>query len=54
MVSQANNKFKLIKENIKALSNQFEEQKQKEEHCLEKKMNYIKVLEKKINERFDE
>ena len=39
MVSQANNKFKLIKENIKALSNQFEEEKLKEEHCLEKKMN---------------
>ena len=54
MVSQTNNKFKIIKENIKALSNQFKEEKLKEEHCLEKKNNYIKVLEKKINERFDE
>jgi hypothetical protein len=54
MVSQTDNKFKIIKENIKALSNYFEEEKLKEEHRLEKKMNYIKVFEKKINERFDE
>ena len=54
LVSQSYNKFKIIKENIKALSNQFEEEKLKEEHSLEKKMNYIKNLEKKIKERFDD
>ena len=54
MVTQTNNKFKIIKENIKALSNQFEQEKLKDEHYLEKKMNYIKILENKINERFDE
>ena len=54
MVAQTNNKFKIIKENIKALSNQFEQEKLKDEHYLEKKMNYIKILENKINERFDE
>jgi hypothetical protein len=54
VVNQTDNKFKLIKDNIKALSNYFEEEKLKEEHRLEKKMNYIKVFEKKINERFDE
>ena len=35
MITQSNNKFKLIKENIKALSNYFEEEKLKEEHRLE-------------------
>ena len=54
MITQSNNKFKLIKENIKALSNYFEEEKLKEEHRLEKKMNYIKIFENKINERFEE
>ena len=54
LVSQSYNKFKIIKEYIRALSNQFEEEKLKEEHYQEKKMNYIKILEKKINERFDE
>ena len=54
MVNQTNNKFKLIKENIKSLANQFEQEKLKDEHYLEKKMNYIKILENKINERFDE
>ena len=54
MVSQTDNKFKLIKDNIKALSIYFEEEKLKEEHRLEKKMNYIKVFENRINERFDE
>lgn len=54
MVAQSNNLFKLIKENIKALSNQFEQEKLKDEHYLEKKNNYIKIFEKKINERFDE
>ena len=44
LVSQSYNKFKIIKENIKALSNQFEEEKLKEEHS----------LEKKIKERFDD
>lgn len=54
MITQSNNKFKLIKENIKALSNYFEEEKLKEAHRLEKKMNYIKIFENKINERFEE
>ena len=54
LVSQSYNKFKIIKENIKALSNLFNEEKLKEEHSNEKKINYIKTLEKKINERFDE
>lgn len=54
MITQSNNKFKLIKENIKALSNYFEEEKLKEEHRLEKKINYIKIFENKINERFEE
>ena len=53
-MSQSYNKFKIIKENIKALSNLFNEEKLKEEHSNEKKINYIKTLEKKINERFDE
>jgi len=52
--SQSNDKFKIIKENIKLLSNQIEEEKLKDEHSLEKKINYIKILEKKIKERFDE
>ena len=43
-MSQSYNKFKIIKENIKALSNLFNEEKLKEEHS----------NEKKINERFDE
>ena len=54
MVNQTNNKFKLIKENIKALSNQFEQEKLRDEHYSEKKMNYIKLLENKINERFED
>ena len=54
VVNQTDNKFKLIKDNIKALSNYFEEEKLKEEHRLEKKMNYIKLFENKIKERFDE
>ena len=54
MVNQTNNKFKLIKENIKALSNQFEQEKLRDEHYSEKKMNYIKILENKINERFED
>lgn len=32
----------------------FEENKLKEEHLLENKINYIKILESKINERFEE
>ena len=54
VVNQTDNKFKLIKDNIKALSNYFEEETLKEEHRLEKKMNYIKLFENKIKERFDE
>ena len=54
MVNQTNNKFKIIKENIKALSNQFEQEKLRDEHYSEKKMNYIKLLENKINERFED
>jgi len=54
IISQSNNKFKIIQENIKSLSNQFEQEKLKEEHYSEKKMNYIKLLENKINERFDD
>ena len=54
LVSQSYNKFKIIKENIKLLSNQFEQERLKEEHYQEKKINYMKILEKKINERFDE
>ena len=46
-MSQSYNKFKIIKENIKALSNLFDEEKLKEEHSNEKKINYIKTLEKK-------
>ena len=52
--NQSNNKFKLIKENIKALSNQFEQEKLREEHFSEKKINYMKIFENKINERFEE
>ena len=48
LVSQSYNKFKIIKENIKALSNQFEEEKLKEEHSLEKKMNYYPQLFQKL------
>ena len=54
LISQSNDKFKIIKENIKALSNQFEEDKLREEHNNEKKLNYMKILEQKINQRFDE
>ena len=54
MENQSNDKFKLIKQNIKSLSNQFEQIKLKDEHYIEKKMNYIKIFENKINERFGE
>ncbi len=54
IINQTNSKFRLIKDNIKAISNMFEDNKLKDEHMLENKMNYIKVLEKKINERFEE
>ena len=52
--NQSIDKFKLIKDNIKSLSNQFEQVKLKDEHYSEKKMNYIKIFENKINERFNE
>ena len=48
MVAQSNNLFKLIKENIKALSNQFEQEKLKDEHYLEKKIIISKYLKKKL------
>ena len=54
VISQTNNKFKIIKDNIKALSNRFEEEKLKLQYYEETKMNYLKVLEQKINEKFED
>lgn len=51
---QTNKKFSVVRENIAKIQKQIEEEKQKTESLLESKNYYIKVLENKIFERFDQ
>jgi hypothetical protein len=51
---QTNKKFSVVKENIAKIQKQIEDEKQKTDSLLESKNHYIKVLENKIFERFDQ
>jgi len=51
---QTGKKFSVVKENIAKIQKQIEDEKQKTESLLESKNHYIKVLENKIFERFDQ
>jgi hypothetical protein len=51
---QTNKKFSVVRENVAKIQKQIEDEKQKTESLLESKNYYIKVLENKIFERFDQ
>ena len=54
IVDQTSKKFAIIKENINIIEKQISEENQKAENLLESKNHYIKLLEQKITERFNQ
>ena len=54
IVAQTAKKFGIIKENINLIAKQLDEENQKAENLLESKNHYIKLLEQKITERFNQ
>jgi hypothetical protein len=51
---QSNKKVNIIKEQISKIQKQMEDEKEKSDTLLENKSHYIKILEQKIFERFDQ
>ncbi len=51
---QSSKKFNVIREQINKIQKQLDEEKQKSETLLEGKNYYIKMLEQKVTERFEQ
>ena len=51
---QTQKKFQIVKDNLQKIQKQIEEERNKFDSYTEQKNNYIKVLENKINERFNQ
>jgi len=52
VISQSNNKFNIVKDSINMIGKQIEEENEKAQNFLQKKNNFITLLEQKIDERF--
>ena len=51
---QTQKKFQIVKDNINKIKKQIEEERVKFDSYTEAKNNYVKILENKINERFNQ